>query len=265
MSNLFSELSRRLDTAVRVKRDFRNWIEIWRHVLVGQPLASLRRRDGLAITGAEDGAIWNHYNDIFYHRTYTLHVGIPERGVVVDVGANVGLFSILAAPFAAEIHAFEPSASNFRLLEKNLADFPNVTIHNSAVGSFNGAALLRVDQGSTEYTLQKFPGELSISSGRSEPVRVTTLAQAFADNRIKRCDLLKLDCEGAEYDILLQAPHDLLAGIGAIVLEFHDHLSGHTHYEVLTCLNQCGFDARVYNEKPPYGMMVAVRSGGPPA
>src|SRR5688572_25562845 len=56
-----------------------------------------------------------------------------------------------------------------------------------------------------------------------QPITVwtTTLADIFRDHGIDRCDLLKLDCEGAEYRILYSAPRDVLDRIDHIILEYH--------------------------------------------
>jgi len=63
-------------------------------------------------------------------------------------------------------------------------------------------------------------------------------------NRIKRIDLLKIDAEGAEYDILLGLKD--LSPIGSIILEYHDYLDhGHTFREIMEKLSANGFKVKV--------------------
>ena len=64
--------------------------------------------------------------------------------------------------------------------------------------------------------------------GEAVRIECITLADAFARWDIERCDFLKLDCEGAEYEILLRAPSDVYARIHRVALEYHDWITDHT-------------------------------------
>jgi hypothetical protein len=68
----------------------------------------------------------------------------------------------------------------------------------------------------------------------------------FARHVLSRCQYLKLDCEGAEYDILFHASADTLARIDHICLEYHDAITPHAHPELVALLARHGFTVRTY-------------------
>lgn len=142
---------------------------------------------------------------------------------VVDVGANVGCFAFRVAPRARRVLAVEPEPGNFAALTANLGGLPNVERVCCAVAGESGELTLYRDADGTQggrFTLYREldPGFL----GDPLTVPVTTLDALFADHGIERCDLLKLDAEGAEYDALYGASPETLARVAAIAGEYHD-------------------------------------------
>jgi FkbM family methyltransferase len=122
----------------------------------------------------------------------------------LDVGANVGYFSILAAELGALVTSFEPSSENREYLLKNFIEngISGLTIHKQALSNFNGETTL--------YT-GKTPGEHSIKnnyhneSGEGEKVEVRRY-----DNITNEVpDWIKIDVEGAEKSVLEGMPHVL--------------------------------------------------------
>jgi hypothetical protein len=63
---------------------------------------------------------------------------------------------------------------------------------------------------------------------------------------LESCDLLKLDCEGAEYGILFNAPPELLQKIQRIVLEFHEQVTEYTRADLVRFLQVQGFEVDVF-------------------
>jgi hypothetical protein len=74
-------------------------------------------------------------------------------------------------------------------------------------------------------------------------VRALTLSQVFEAHAIDKLDLLKLDCEGAEYEILSGASPEVFKKIERIIMEYHD-IDGHHHDQLVSLLERQGF--RVY-------------------
>jgi hypothetical protein len=87
----------------------------------------------------------------------------------------------------------------------------------------------------------------------------TSLDAIFAEREIEQCDLLKMDCEGAEYEILFAASDDTLRRIRRIVLEYHDWVVPFGHRDLARMLRERGFEVWV-QPNPAYrgiGSLVA--------
>lgn len=146
---------------------------------------------------------------------------IRENDTVIDVGAHVGSFSIYAGwqGRRVRVFAYEAFAANHERLIENirlngLAD--RVWSHGQAVWSSNETRTFYVS--GTAFN----EGSL-IGQGEGFAVECVALKSIFERQGIETCNLLKMDCEGAEYDILMTAPETLLARIQKVTLEYHDH------------------------------------------
>jgi FkbM family methyltransferase len=143
----------------------------------------------------------------------------PEPGWhVVDVGANIGVFSLWAERLGADVTAFEPEPRTFASLVTNVAGRRVSPQQAALVGE--AARTVRLYLSELDSTRHTAMGK-EIESG--EPLRdfvdvpTVTLADAVGSG----CDLLKLDCEGAEFEALLRADDDTLIRAQRIILEFH--------------------------------------------
>jgi FkbM family methyltransferase len=140
---------------------------------------------------------------------------LPEDADVMDVGANIGDFSMQLARACprGRVFAVEPVSENSRMIEvqRLLNHATHVTNLHLALGGHEGEIVIRA-AGSHSSSLW--------GNGKGESVRVTTLPQLMADLKIDRLALLKLDCEGAEWSIL-PAAEEVLPRIQRIVMEFH--------------------------------------------
>lgn len=144
---------------------------------------------------------------------------MPSHGSVIDIGANIGVFSLYAAHCGktSKVYAYEPNSESFRYLLKNIKanNLEQVIVpHRLAVtGASNGT--VRFPKKSSMYN--------AIIEGKSdadfEEVETTDLATMVSG--IENVDLLKLDCEGAEYDILMKSGQEVLDRISAIRMEYH--------------------------------------------
>lgn len=245
-----ARLGERIRIALSIPFSFKNWVPVYRNILGSLPISQLELRSGEIIHGREDTQLWNHYNDIWNKKAYTQHFAVPKGATVIDVGANVGFFALLAARSARLVHAFEPEPGNCNLLKQNCQGKSNIIVHNEAVGATDGTAGLSVGSGSTAFSLYS-------DTTQTCSVSVRTLSSIFRDYDIEYCDFLKLDCEGAEYPILLDSPPELFNKIGLIAIEYHDHLSSHTHEEIVSRLQLLGFQSAIYHVGGTYGMIAA--------
>lgn len=154
---------------------------------------------------------------VFIRKQY----GSVERfRVIVDVGANIGSFAIFAAQSnpQARIYCYEPEQQNFALLGKNIRINGlegRVSAFQSAVASDGGARELTVGA-STLNSFHALPGHTD-----HQTVNCTTLRNILTSLQLDRIDLLKMNCEGAEYEILEGCSDADFARLPNIRLEYH--------------------------------------------
>ena len=146
-----------------------------------------------------------------------------QGDIMIDIGAHVGMISILYAKLypTLQVYAFEPIPDNYKALLKNIEinNVRNITAINKAVTK-DGRKLNMIinfgdNTGGATHCLQnmKLPGHQNYT------VESTTLNQIFNTHKIKACKILKIDCEGAEHEILLNT--NLLDKIEYLMGEFH--------------------------------------------
>lgn len=133
---------------------------------------------------------------------------LTDDSIVFDVGANVGVFSIVAARKAKMVYAFEPGTGAYISMKKNVSFYPNVVPVKSAVGDYVGTNLLvnRGDSVSNVLADSKMRFE---KDGDSESVEVTTIDEFVERNGIERVDFIKADTEGYERQVLLGAKNTI--------------------------------------------------------
>lgn len=206
------------------------------------------------------------YNRRFFDDEFQIEPG----DTVVDIGGYIGSFALPAAQRAGpgRIYSFEPSPDNFRQLEINLRlnDLPNVQVFNLGVASSDrtitlfldhmnpasNSIYLRSDQGKGEHCVQR------------EAISIGTL---FARYGIDRCDFLKVDCEGAEYEILMSLDRPILDRIGKIACELHEPAyygvsdPAHTPEQLVRFLQAGGFTVYRKPVNPYLGMLYAANPG----
>lgn len=122
--------------------------------------------------------------------------------VILDVGANTGLFALIAAAVspAATVHAFEPLARIAQRLAENVALNPGfqVAVHQLAVGGANELLPIYDPGGDNCYSASLDADFLVGAKKESYVVPVVTLDQFAADKRLSAMDLVKIDVEGYE-------------------------------------------------------------------
>ncbi len=143
----------------------------------------------------------------------------PESGWrVVDVGANIGVFSLWAERLGATVAAFEPEPHTFASLIENTRDKRIEPVQAALIG--DGASVARLYLSDIRSTRHTLTGK-EIESGRPLTDFVEVPALSLGEIVGDGCDLLKLDCEGAEFDAILRTDDDVLRRARRIVVEFH--------------------------------------------
>jgi FkbM family methyltransferase len=209
-------------------------------------------------TSDEDVLCHSFDNDIFMDSIpeYTP----AENHTVVDVGAHIGTFSILlsGAVTKGRLFAIEASADTYKYLEKNIQSnsLDRVTPCLLALSDHNGTATLYHD-----LTTGNWGHSLTAKlSNESEEVQCESLKDFFHRHQILFCDLLKLNCEGAEFRILLSTPVDVLRKISHMLVLYHEDLeANHTLPELQRHLQNAGFLIRFRHMGGLRGWMICLQ------
>jgi len=172
---------------------------------------------------------------------------LPYNPVIIEAGAFRGQDTIKAATIWPEGHiiAFEPDPYSFKELERNVSSvgLTNVEIHNLALNSYNGTALFNVCLGPNNnepaysYASSLLPlkkGMEVFCRGPQITVPCVTLDQWCAENQVETIDLLRLEVEGAEYNVLKSSPN-ILKNVKMLHIKthIHPHRLGMTNYPAL--------------------------------
>jgi FkbM family methyltransferase len=150
---------------------------------------------------------------------------VHDGDVVLDVGANIGVWSreLLAHRQLGAVYAFEAAACAFRMLQKNLASYPDVHCENVAVGAENGVAKFRDDIGGQNRVISDlYAQHESHESNQGHTVTVPIVAIDTWAERVglTRLDVMKVDVEGGELDVFRGAEHTLRRFFPVIYFEY---------------------------------------------
>ncbi|MCK4622628.1 MAG: FkbM family methyltransferase [Desulfuromonadales bacterium] len=159
------------------------------------------------------------YQEIFVDKCYDEAIGNSLEISIIDVGANTGMFALRAKEIApkAQIICFEPFPPNYDQLKANLEinSLTGVTPMRKGVGGKSGKTRL--------YVHPTNVGGHSVHAGLSGDkfieIELVDLASALSYTPGGKCDLLKLDCEGAEYQIIKSLSLDIARKIKRIIFE----------------------------------------------
>ncbi|PIQ48594.1 MAG: hypothetical protein COW03_09430 [Cytophagales bacterium CG12_big_fil_rev_8_21_14_0_65_40_12] len=149
---------------------------------------------------------WYIYQHKIWEKNITKHFTqtVKPNDVVIDIGANIGYFTLLSAMLTGNqgsVHAFEPQKEIYSALTENISlnNLSNVITNNLGLGSKSGT-----------LTLTQMPGnrgggrilENQVQQGISEKVKVISLDQYVENHQIGEINFIKIDVEGFEYEVL---------------------------------------------------------------
>jgi len=159
---------------------------------------------------------------VFIERQYSLTIPIEPK-VIVDAGANICLSAVFFAnqyPGAA-IFAIEPERSNYEMLRKNAAAYPQIQPLHAALWSESKMICL-VDPGNGHHGFQTLEGDAENPDNRVM-IPAMSLDALIQQKGLKRIDLLKIDIEGAEKEVF-ENSSSWIGDVGVIMAELHEHL-----------------------------------------
>ncbi len=210
---------------------------------------TVRLRDrGLQFRARGAMDVWS-IKETFLDRFYeTYGFTIQPNWKIIDIGAGIGEYTLYAAVMqpSSRVFAFEPYPESFALMQENLRlnTITNVQTFNKAIGAASGELLLDLTSG--EPLQFQSHGTNAVHVKNSLSVNSLSLVDALTELKLESCDLLKLDCEGAEYSILFAVPQSVLEHIRHIVMEYHDDSTQYNHTDMVRFLMERGFAVETF-------------------
>ena len=239
-----------LGSLFTLMRGVRNWSVLFRLGLHRSTGSILVLRDGTqyAVRSLMDAWIVKETN---LDRDYERHGATIEDGWnVVDVGAGLGDFTVYAAQRTphGRVFAYEPAPGSVSLLERNLAlnAISNVQVFPHAVSARAGT--LHLDVSGNEAVRYRTTGNSS-DNGARITVQSVPLADVLAMLPRGVCDYLKMDCEGAEYDILLNLDDIVMRKIKRVCLEYHLFVTQYSQVDLVDFFENKGWYVHLYPSK----------------
>jgi FkbM family methyltransferase len=177
---------------------------------------------------------------------------LAPGGVLFDVGANVGLYTLLGSRCvgaAGHVYSFEPSSRERTTLDANLGlnGCRNVTTSAAAVGARTGSARLRIAAGQHrgQNTLSPAFAYPGVGLEREEEVEMVSLDQFTQIPGVRQPSVIKIDAEGNDLDVLRGARSVLRDAMPVVMVEVNDTLlqaSGASRADVEAFLLDVGYE-----------------------
>jgi FkbM family methyltransferase len=179
------------------------------------------------------------FAEVFHEEIY-LFPELFKPKVIIDIGANIGIASLyfsLTYP-ESQIYSFEPSTENIKSFNKNIAENNrnNVTLMPYGLGGEDAELPLYQPNEGAFWGCSIYGSDLS---KLVETVKIRSALSAFNELNIGDIDLLKIDCEGAEVDLLKSLGRENLSKIKVLIGELHPEVSN--SYEALLLLSETHF------------------------
>jgi FkbM family methyltransferase len=182
-----------------------------------------------------------NYEQFFTDKIYeNFFDQIPTLESVIDIGANVGLFTELALRKGAnEVKAVEINNVAIDVFKKTHGEKENVKLITEAISKEKGEIDIFIN---SENSL--------ISSVDSSPNMIKDTVKSIGLNDLikEKVDLVKIDVEGAEYEIFEGASGKTLKNVKFFLIEFHNNFGGILRDDILKKLEDNGFEYTLYQD-----------------
>jgi len=205
--------------------------------------------------------IFGIYRGIMHNKEYEYDICRVEKGdICVDIGANIGLFSMYGSLLgASKIYAIEPCSFTFDHLIRNKSineKYDNVIIpFKCAITADTGKRDMFVyGVGSCMNSLVDVGLKLS---HEKESVNAVNINDFVYSNKIDHINFLKIDAEGSEYEIIDTIDSEFLSKhIDKMVIEFHE-VHNNDYETSLDKIIKCGFEYYENKDNDPFIMLYA--------
>ena len=172
---------------------------------------------------------------------------LKPGNVFVDIGANIGLFSLNASKIVGDkgkVISFEAFSSNYRQFKNNIEinNFKNIISENKAISNQNSTVEILYNEG--DHNIGMASSFLKHFTSK-EIVESITLDDYASNNSIEKIDLIKIDIEGGEYNAILGMTKILSDSKPQVLIEInHQTLqdSGRSEKEIIDLFNQFNYN-----------------------
>lgn len=256
MSNFFKNLQIVLNS----RKIFKNWYSYPKLYfnLVKDEFAVFETKNNLQIKIRVDSTDLMALTNVWMIKEYEIEkFHINKNDIIIDIGAHIGLFSLLVSKSCLDgkIFSFEPIQENFNLLVDNLKSnkLNNVFPFNLAVAKNTSDVKLFLDNDDSAHSI--FRKDTNFVS-----VKSISLQKIFDDNDINFCKILKLDCEGAEYEIIDSLPDKYFEKIQNIIIEYHlADSKPELGKELISKIKNAGFHVTTRPHRNDMGFLIATK------
>lgn len=191
-------------------------------------------------------------------------IQLRDGWTMLDVGAGCGAFTISAAVRCpnSKIFAIEPLPTSFARLQEGVQrnECSNVTPLKVALGQKDTKRRLRIHSGIEDYYFYGGSENEYLDGDREVEVEFISLERALF-TYVRNCDLLKVSCRGAEYEMFLGLQPPVFGRIARIAVEFHEFSETWNHRYLKSLFEDRGYVVAMGYSKinPEIGYLHAVR------
>lgn len=236
---VISIFSRRIDYFLRLTREVGYWQFFYRYL--SRIFYKSTKRDQVMTLSNKVKMVLPYESrfgtEIFIKRTKLdwgsesiLMNFLDNKKTFIDVGANIGYYSLLAAPTSYQVYSFEPDSRVIKYLEKNLSQFQNCHIFQEALYSQPDTMELSLDSMSEFNSLVRHR-----TKDNKILVKVNTLDNLMKEDPSLNVSCIKIDAEGADFEIILGGKNLLIRDQPLVLAEAYPSL------KLLKFINSIGF------------------------
>ncbi len=247
--------------ASKIISSYSEWWLVFLARFNNRPLRKIKLRNGLTMVGGSKSLIIDLVDEIFVNEIYNPQFfKIRQGDTVIDIGANIGAFSLYAAKHGAKkIYSVEPFSENINFIKKNFQfnKIETPTIIEKAVSSKNGTARLYLGDLDSHGLLFNHSHKQIFSTYRI--VETTKLSKILDVNKIAKVNFLKIDCEGSEGQIILSTEKRYWENIERVAIEYHNNVSILNNKEISRRLEDFGYKTKTHESDNIFGYIYAWR------
>ena len=218
---ILNNLIKKIKILLVARKLFQNWYlyPLVYFNLIKQSHVVFETKNGLKITLRVNSTDLMAFTNVWLIQEYSAPgFELHDDDIILDIGAHIGLFSLFASQFCknGKIFCFEPIKENYEQLINNIKinDIKNIIPFNYAVSSKTGKIKIYLNDDESGHSM-------FLENSNYVEVDSISIIDIFKKNVIDKCNFLKLDCEGAEYEIVDLLSKNYLQRIEKTVIEYH--------------------------------------------